>query len=66
MRFPSIFAATTLLISSHFIPHAQAEVKVSSDVIAKIADGLPVEAAANPQQPRNVLIFSKTLGFRHG
>jgi type 1 glutamine amidotransferase len=39
---------------------------VKDDVRAKIEAALPEAAPAKPQQPRKVLIFSKTNGFRHG
>ncbi|MCA9199210.1 MAG: ThuA domain-containing protein [Planctomycetales bacterium] len=39
---------------------------VSADVIAKISDALPDKTYADPQKDRHVLIYSKTLGFRHG
>jgi type 1 glutamine amidotransferase len=32
----------------------------------KIEQALPGKAPAKPKQPRNVLIYSKTAGFRHG
>jgi hypothetical protein len=32
----------------------------------KITQALPDQAPAKPKQPRKVLIFSKTAGFRHG
>ncbi|MCP4190392.1 MAG: DUF1080 domain-containing protein [Planctomycetaceae bacterium] len=66
MKISIRFAATTLMISAIFVLSAHGEVKVGADSIAKIADGLPAKAAANPKQPRNILIFTKTLGFRHG
>ncbi len=61
MKISIRFAATTLMISAIFVLSAHGEVKVGADSIAKIADGLPAKAAANPKQPRNILIFTKTL-----
>ncbi len=40
--------------------------EVSSDVVAKISDALPESSVVEPKKPRHVLIYSKTLGFRHG
>lgn len=40
--------------------------QVKPDVVKKIADALPDKAPAKPKQPRKVLLFSKTNGFRHG
>jgi type 1 glutamine amidotransferase len=42
------------------------ELKVGPDVIKKIEAALPEKAPAKPKQPRKVLIFTKTAGFRHG
>ena len=39
---------------------------VTADTIAKIAEALPDAAPASPQHDRFVLVYSKTLGFRHG
>lgn len=42
------------------------KIDVKPDVIAKIKAALPDKAPAQPKQPRKILIFSKTNGFRHG
>lgn len=39
--------------------------KVPPESIAKIAEALPDSAPAKPKQVRFVLVYSKTLGFRH-
>ena len=39
---------------------------VKDEVMAKIMGALPETAAAKPQAPRKVLVFTKTNGFRHG
>lgn len=39
---------------------------VSDKVLAKIDDALPATAPGKVTQPRKLLIFSKTNGFRHG
>src|SRR5262249_29141492 len=36
------------------------------DAIDKVTQALPQTAPAKPKQPRKILIFSKTAGFRHG
>lgn len=35
-------------------------------MIEKVTQALPNKAPATPKQPRKILIFSKTAGFRHG
>src|SRR5438552_15428128 len=35
-------------------------------VLDKITQALPDKAPAQPKQPRKLLIFSKTSGYRHG
>lgn len=39
---------------------------IKPEIIEKIKAALPDKAPAKPKQPRKVLIFSKTNGFRHG
>lgn len=45
------------------LPHVSAQDKKA---LEKIEKALPDQAPAKPKAPRNVLIFSKTAGFRHG
>lgn len=45
---------------------ADAPWQVKPETVEKIEAALPAEAPAKPQQPRRLLIFSKTNGFRHG
>lgn len=40
--------------------------EVSAEVVEKINAALPEAAPAKPKQPRKVLIFTRTKGFRHG
>src|SRR5437660_194310 len=40
--------------------------QVNEATKAKIEKALPDKAFAKPKQPRQLLIYSKTLGFRHG
>src|SRR5262245_13655527 len=40
--------------------------KIKPALLEKIKAALPEKAPAKPMQPRKLLIFSKTNGFRHG
>ena len=40
--------------------------EVKKEVVAKIEAALPKTSPAKPKTPRKVLLFSKTIGFRHG
>jgi hypothetical protein len=40
--------------------------QVKEDTLSKIEQVLPKEPFAKPKQPRKLLIYSKTLGYRHG
>jgi type 1 glutamine amidotransferase len=44
----------------------EAKPKVNPKVLEKVKAALPEKAPAKPKQPRKLLIFSKTNGFRHG
>lgn len=50
-----------LLLSGGEAIHAQKK----EDINEKITAALPSEAPAKPKQPRKILIYSKTAGFRH-
>lgn len=66
MRIPIRFAwliATALL--SLPAPAADDPWQINLQTIEKIQAALPSEVPAKPQQPRRLLIFSKTSGFRH-
>lgn len=56
----------TLAFTVASLTAQKGEAQVKPDVIEKIKEALPKEAPAKPKQPRKVLIFSKTNGFRHG
>lgn len=56
--------ATTLLLTLLMV-HSLSAQEVTPEVIANIAEALPDAAPAPPKQPRTVLVYSKTLGFRH-
>lgn len=40
--------------------------EISGDVVERIVEAIPEKTPAEPKQPRRVLLFSKTNGFRHG
>ena len=42
------------------------ETKKDKSPIEKVMESLPESAPAKPKQPRKILIYSKTNGFRHG
>jgi len=56
----------SLAIALAFFVGQAAHAQVKPDVVEKIKAALPDNAPAKPKQPRKVLIFSKTNGFRHG
>lgn len=64
MRTFLLTTATVAALAAFLSPAVRAEVK--PDVLEKIKAALPAKAPAEPKQPRKVLIFSKTNGFRHG
>lgn len=45
---------------------AAAQDPLAAETVQKIEAALPKTAPAEPKQPRKLLIFSKTNGFRHG
>src|SRR5687768_18561496 len=45
---------------------APVSAQVNETTREKIEQALPEKAFAKPKQPRHLLIYSKTLGFRHG
>jgi type 1 glutamine amidotransferase len=56
----------TLSILSFSPGFAAEELQVSEEAISKIQEALPDAAPASPAKDRHVLIYSRTLGFRHG
>lgn len=66
MRIPTLFCwllATFLLNFS--VLRADGPEQVKPEVVEKIKAALPQKVATPPQQPRRLLVFSKTNGFRH-
>jgi type 1 glutamine amidotransferase len=64
----SVFALVFVLGSSPLSAQEKNKDKKTLDknVIDKINEALPDKALAQPKQPRRILVFSKTSGFRHG
>jgi type 1 glutamine amidotransferase len=68
LSLPTLFVVAAFLSAS--LPGASGQVKNKDDaknkeIQNKIEKALPESAPAKPKQPRNVLVFSKTAGFRH-
>jgi len=68
LRVTLSLGAATLTFAVVAVPPAVAQEKpnIKPEIIEKIKAALPNKAPAQPKQPRKVLIFSKTNGFRHG
>ena len=66
-RMRTILAAVAV-IGTVFIMQAPLPVsaQVSDDKIEKIAEALPDKATSEASEPRLVLLYSRTNGFRHG
>ena len=58
LRLPTVALAVIILAGS--------AVGQNDQTIDKVKKALPTTAPAKPKQPRKLLIFSKTAGFRHG
>lgn len=62
VRLPAaVLALAVVLVASSAPVTGQ-----NDQTIEKVKQALPDSAPAKPKQPRKVLIFSKTAGFRHG
>lgn len=62
LSLPILFALAAS--AAAFLPDASAQVKDNVPQ-GKIEKALPSEAPAKPKKARNVLVYSKTAGFRH-
>jgi len=62
---PIVWLAVWALAASGLAEVARADLPVSAEIVARIADALPDAAAATPAKPRMLLIYSRTWGFRH-
>jgi uncharacterized protein len=60
LAIPFLFAS--IVVAASCLPEACSQDKN----LQKIETALFVKAPATPKQPRNILIYSKTAGFRHG
>ena len=60
LLIPFLFGCAAVVVSSP--PEARSQDKN----LEKIEKALPEKAPAKPKQARNILIYSKTKGFRHG
>jgi type 1 glutamine amidotransferase len=60
MKATLILGVATLLPMS-----AMSEERAPEGAAEKIAGAMPVEAFAKPEEPRRLLVFSRTAGYRH-
>ena len=65
MTSPTIRLSICFLLLA-LLPATASFGQVKPEVIEKISSALPAASPAKPGQPRKVLLFSKTNGFRHG
>ncbi len=56
---------TAAIVTISNWPLACAWSQVNDEQIAKIQEALPAEPLAKPEKPRQLLVFSRTRGFRH-
>jgi len=60
-------AAVVVVLAATVYAAAKAGPKaISDDVVKKVTAAAPDKAAVQPAQPRRVIIFTMTKGFRHG
>ncbi len=64
-RLKCSFVLGTALLLLVRLPLAAQDGQIPAEAQARIAAGLPTEPIVTPAHPRKVLIYSKTLGFRH-
>lgn len=62
-RVIACIATLTVLFGARL---ASADLPVAEDKVARILEALPDAAPADPEKPRRVLVYTRTLGFRHG
>jgi uncharacterized protein len=61
-----VFLAAAAVAAAAFLMVTRESVQAQQDSVTdKIAKALPDKGPATPKQPRKILIFSKTAGFRH-
>lgn len=56
---------TAAIVTASNWPLACAWSQANEEQIAKIQEALPAEPLAKPEKPRQLLVFSRTRGFRH-
>jgi type 1 glutamine amidotransferase len=62
----ALFAAALTMTFSQVPVAGQDKSGVPEKLLDKITQALPEKAPVQPRQPRKILIYSKTAGFRHG
>ncbi|MEM4360316.1 MAG: ThuA domain-containing protein [Candidatus Bilamarchaeaceae archaeon] len=60
----SVYAAG-VLAAFFFAASVYAQGQPDSGMIEKVKAAIPRQAPVKPKQPRNILVFSRTAGFRH-
>ncbi len=66
MKRFAVICLSSLVVFAAIQTPVTAQPKVNPQILEKIKAALPEAAPAKPKQPRKVLLFSKTNGFRHG
>ncbi len=66
MKLKGLLLIVVFLVAWSVTTRAQAQFKIDPKITKQIEDAIPATAPAKPKQPRRVLLFSKTNGFRHG
>jgi type 1 glutamine amidotransferase len=63
---PFLFGFTAVIVSQMSSATAQNKKNQPAKVQeSKIVEALPASAPAKPKQPRNILVYTRTAGFRH-
>ncbi|OAI54337.1 hypothetical protein AYO44_03450 [Planctomycetaceae bacterium SCGC AG-212-F19] len=62
----SLSLATLTVVLTLLLLGSQTASSQNDKAVEKVMAALPDKAPAKPKQPRKLLIFSKTAGFRHG
>lgn len=66
LLIPLLLVAAAAIPATQVATCAAQEKKLPDKVLADIEKALPDKAPAKPKQARNLLIFTRTAGFRHG
>lgn len=62
---PTLYLPLGLAIAAGLIAAAPKKEMPPAGALEKISESLPAEAFAKPKAPRKLLVFSRTVGFRH-